>query len=278
MFQAAKPGLKLLAAALIAGVSTGVALAQGTPKGLDLSSDNAGWISEGTEWVAVPGGAQPVTFDPRYPYVGNNQGKQPTFRIADLNNPNLTEFAKAELKKSNDLVHSGFAMYAREARCWHSGISYLLNPAQPTYILQTPKKITMVWQMDQQVRHIYMDVPHSANPKPSWYGESIGRYDGDTLIVDTIGLNGKSFLDNYRTPASDKARVIERYRLVDGGKMLEARVRIEDPVTLKQPLELIHRWRKVNQPIIESRCAEGEMGNPFVHRVEPLPTAEKADF
>ncbi len=194
MFQAAKPGLKLLAAALIAGVSTGVALAQGSAMGFDLSSDNAGWISEGTEWVAVPGAAQPVTFDPRYPYVGNNQGKQPTFRIADLNNPNLTEFAKAELKKSNDLVHSGFAMYAREARCWHSGISYLLNPAQPTYILQTPKKITMVWQMDQQVRHIYMDVPHSANPKPSWYGESIGRYDGDTLIVDTIGLNGKSFL------------------------------------------------------------------------------------
>jgi hypothetical protein len=278
MFQASKPGLKLLAAGLIAGVSTGVALAQSSPTGLDLSSDNAGWISEGTEWVAVPGGAQPVTFDPQHPYVGNNQGKQPTFRVADLNNPNLTEFAKAELKKSNDMVLSGFAMYAREARCWHSGISYVLNPAQPTYVLQTPKKITMLWQMDQQVRHIYMDVPHSASLKPSWYGESVGRYDRDTLVVDTIGLNGKSFLDNYRTPASDKAHVVERYRLVDDGKMLEARVVIEDPVSLKQPLELVHRWRKVNQSIIESRCADGEMSNPFEQRVEPLPTAARADF
>jgi hypothetical protein len=280
MFQAANPGSKLLLAGLLAGAFAGAAVAQSPPRTLDLSSGNTAWISEGTEWDAVPGGPQPVRFDPKFPYVPNNTGKQPTFRVADLSNPNLTDFAKAELKKSNDMVHSGFAMYAREARCWASGIPvYLLNPAQPTYFLQTPKKITMVWQMDQQVRHVHMDVPHSANLKPTWYGESVGRYEGDTLVIDTIGLNGKAHLDNYRTPATDKTHVVERYQLVEDGQKLEAHVTITDPTVLKQPLQVVHRWRKVNQPIIESRCADGEMNNPFEQqRVEPLPTAMRPDF
>jgi len=280
MFRAANQGSKLLLAGLLAGLCTGAAVAQNSAQAFDLSSGDAAWISEGTEWVAVPGGPQPVTFDPKFPYVPNNTGKQPTFRVADLSNPNLTDFAKAELKKSNDLVHSGFAMYARESRCWASGMPvYLLNPAQPTYFLQTPKKITMIWQMDQQVRHVHMNVPHSANPKPSWYGESVGRYEGDTLVIDTIGLTNKAHLDNYRTPASDKLHVVERYRLINDGKTLEAHVTLDDPVALKQPLQVIHRWRKVNQPIIESRCADGEMNNPFEsQRVEPLPTATRPDF
>ena len=137
MFQAHQ-GSKLLLAGLLAGACFGAAFAQTPPPRFDLSSGNTAWISEGTEWVAVPGGPQPVTFDTKFPYVPNNTGKQPTFRVADLSNPNLTDFAKAELKKSNDLVHSGFAMYARESRCWASGMPvYLLNPAQPTYFLQT---------------------------------------------------------------------------------------------------------------------------------------------
>jgi hypothetical protein len=279
MLQAANQGSKLLLAGLFAGACIGVAFAQSPPpRGLDFSSGDTGWISEGTEWVAVPGGPQPVTFDPKFPYVGNGQGKQSTFRVADTTNPNLTDFAKAELKKSNDMVHSGFAMYAREARCWASGTpAYLLNPAQPTFWLQTPDKITQVWQMDQQVRHIYMNVPHSANVKPSWYGESVGKFEGGTLVVDTIGMNGRMFIDNYRTPSTDKLHVVERYRLLDDGK-LEARVTITDPGVLKQPLEVVHRWRKVNQTITESRCADGEMNNPFGQRVEPLPTAMRPDF
>ena len=264
---------------VIAIVSGGAALAQGNAARPNFAANNAGWVSIGTDYVGVPGGPQPVKDDPAHRYVPNGTGAQSTFRVADLNNPNLTDFAKAELKKSNDMVLSGFAMYARESRCWMSGTpTYLLNPAQPTFILQEPKKITMVWQMDQQIRHIYMDVPHSTNPKPSWYGESVGHWEGDTLVVDTIGQNTKTFIDNYRTPHTERLHVVERFHLIEGGEKLQADITIEDPGALKQPLRVMHQWRKVQGPITESRCAEGEMVNPFGQRAEPIPTAPKADF
>ncbi len=264
-----------VAAALICA---GVAFGQGAGRP-DFSVNNAGWVSIGTDYVAVPGGPQPVTFDAVHRYVPNGSGEQPTFRVADLSNPNLTDFAKAELKKSNDMVLSGFAMYARESRCWMTGVpTYVLNPAQPTFILQEPKKITMMWQMDQQVRHVYLDVPHSANPKPSWYGESVGHYEGDTLVVDTIGQNTKTFIDNYRTPHSDKLHVVERFHLVEAGEKLQADITIEDPAALKQPLHVIHQWRKVQGPMTESRCADGESFNPFGQRAEPIPVATEPEF
>jgi hypothetical protein len=123
-----------------------------------------------------------------------------------------------------------------------------------------------------------LNVPHSANPKPSWYGESVGHYEGDTLVVDTIGQNTRTFIDNYRTPHSEKLHVVERYRLLEGGKTLEARVTIEDPAIFIQPVQVLHRWRRMEGTIVESTCAEGEISNPFNQDVEPIPTAEQADF
>jgi hypothetical protein len=250
-----------------------------TTSPLDLSSDNAGWVSVGTDYVAGSTGPQPVTFDKAHPYVPNGSGAQPTFRVADVDNANLTDFAKTEIKKSNDMVLGGFAMYARESRCWMTGVpTYDLNPAQPTFFLQTPKEITMIWQMDQQVRHVYMNVPHSKNPAPSWYGESVGRFEGDALVIDTIGQNTKTFIDNYRTPHSDKLHVVERFHLIEGGKTLEANITIEDPAVLKQPLNVVHRWRKITGTMTESRCADGEAVNPFGQRAEKIPTSNKAEF
>ena len=270
---------QLYAGGTMAGLlCASAALAQNaTPP--DFSSDNTGWVSVGTDYVAVPGGPKPVTFDPAHRYVPNGSGEQPTFRVADLNNPNLTQFAKDGLKQANDMVLKGFAMYARESRCWMTGVpAYLLNPAQPTFIIQEPKRVTMLWQMDQQVRHVYLDVPHSKNPKPSWYGESVGHYEGDTLVIDTVGQDTRTFIDNYRTPHSDKLHVIERIRMIEGGNKLQADITIEDPVALKEPLHVVHQWRKVQGPMTESRCADGEAVNPFGQKAEPIPVSARADF
>jgi len=285
MFTRAKPASQqLLAGGLSACLlCAGAAIAQAQETSAasppDLSAGNAGWVTIGTDWIGLPDSPPPVGNDPAHPYVGNNTGRQPTFRVADVNNPNLTQFAKDGLSAANEEVLRGKAMYSRESRCWATGVpTFLLNPGGPTFFIQTQDKVMMVWQMDHQVRHVYLNVPHSADPKPSWYGESVGHYEGDTLVVDTIGQNTKTFVDNFRTPHSDKLHVIERYRLVEGGKTLEAQVTIEDPATFIQPLQVVHRWRRVQGPMIESTCAEGEMVNPFKQDVEPLPVADKPDF
>ena len=272
-------GLVALTAGLLAGAASTAQAQVATKAPPDFSAGNAGWVTIGTDWIALPGSPPPVTFDPAHPYVGNNTGKQPTFRVADINNPNLTQFAKDALRKANDEVLRGKAMYARESRCWATGVPvFLLNPGGPTYWVQTPDRITMIWQMDHQVRHVYLNVPHSANPKPSWYGESVGHYDGDALVVDTIGQNTQTFIDNYRTPHSEQLHVVERYHLVQGGKTLQAEVTIEDPAVFIKPLQVVHRWRRMEGTIVESTCAEGEMANPFKQDVEPIPTASKSDF
>src|SRR5271168_3693928 len=106
---------------------------------------------------------------------------------------------------------------------------------QPLYFVQTPREVVLAYSSDEQVRHVYLDMPHSANPKPSWYGESVGHYEGDTLVVDTIGMNDKTFVDAYRTPHTEKLHVVERFRLIDGGNTLEVAFTVDDPGAFYQP-------------------------------------------
>jgi hypothetical protein len=269
---------------LAAGLLIAVACAGTTPAWAQtsppaFSANNVGWIAVGTEWTAMPGSPQPVKQDPAHRYVPNNVGGQPTFRIADVNNPNLTQFAKDSLKKTNDDVLAGKPMWSRSARCWATGVpAFLLTPAQPMFFIQTPQQVRMIAQHDNDVRRVYLNMPHSANPKPSWYGESVGHYEGDTLVIDTIGLNDRTFIDNFRTPHSEKLHVVERLRLVEGGRFLEAEVLIDDPAVFLKPLHVTKRSRRVEATLAEWRCAAGEMNNPFTIGADPLPIAEKLDF
>src|SRR5215475_11217613 len=125
------------------------------------------------------------------------RGAQPTFRIADLSNPNIKPWAKEIMKRENDKALAGGIPYSWRSSCMPSGVpAFMMAAVEPIHFLQTPKQVTMIFSGDAQVRRVYLDVPHSANLKPSWYGESVGHYEGDTLVVDTIGLNDKTFIDN----------------------------------------------------------------------------------
>jgi hypothetical protein len=248
---------------------------QGPP---DFSANNVGWVAVGGEWTALPDSPPLVKQDPAYRYVPNNTGGQPTFRMADINNPNLTQFAKDSLKQSNDAVLSGKPMWSRSARCWATGPAFFLTPVQPMFFIQTPQQVWILAQHDNDVRRIYMNQSHSENPKPTWYGESVGHYEGDTLVIDTIGFNNKTFVDNFRTPHSEKLHTIERLRLVESGKFLEAEILIDDPTVFLKPLHVTKRARRVEATLAEWRCAAGEMNNPFTEGADPLPVAENPDF
>ena len=271
-----------VASAVVAvGLASGT-LAQPSTSHPDFSSATFGWVSLRGGIVPMPGSPAPVGQDPSRPLVANNlPGQQPTFPYANLNNANLTPFALDGLKKANALADTGFAMYSRASRCWATGVPVAINSVvQPIFFIQTPREVLTIGQGDQTVRHIYMDVPHSQNPKPSWYGESVGHYEGEWLVVDTIAQDTRTFIDNFRTPHTDKLHVVERYHLTNGGENLETEVTIEDPGSLTKPVHLQMRARKAQAPggIVESRCADGESFNPFGQKEEPIPMAKGWDF
>jgi hypothetical protein len=245
----------------------------------DFFSKDAAWVFGNADFVAIPGEPSPARNDPAHPYVTNNEfratGKQPTYRIADLSNPNIKPWAKEIMKRENDKALSGGIPFSARASCMPAGVpAFMMAVVEPIHFIQTPKQVTMIFSGDAQVRRVYLDVPHSANPKPSWYGESVGHYEGDTLVVDTIGLNDKTFIDNYRTPHTEKLHVIERYKLIDGGKTLQVTFRVEDPDTFHQPWSAIGKLRRVQMPMHEEACAENNQ-NLFDYHI---PVAGKPDF
>jgi hypothetical protein len=251
----------------------------------DFTIDSkSAWLMVGDEFLPPPSGPGPVTFDKRYPYVDNRAarlaGIQPTYRVADLTNPILKPWVVEEMRKANDWVLAGKVPFRARERCYPAGVPgwVIYTLAEPISILQTDKQVTMINHGGPEVRRIYLDVPHSASPKPSWYGESVGHYeDGDTLVVDTIAISTKTFIDNYRTPHTDQLHVIERYKLADGGKMIEVRISVEDPGAFTTPWSATQRFRRVAREWSEDICAENNF-DFLQYEVVPLPQAAKSDF
>jgi hypothetical protein len=272
---------KLLACSILAGIAAAAPIARavaeekaGPP---DFSSNNVGWVGlngGGPFYEPVPGRIPPVSQNAAYPFVPNGAGKQPTFRIADLTNPNLKPWVKELMKKDNDEVLGGKVAFTAGSSCMPAGVPGFMGYGgpNPTYFLQTPKEVWIIHS--EQVRRIYMDVPHSADPKPSWYGESVGHYEGDTLVVDTIGQHTKSFVDVYRTPHTEKLHVVERWKIIDGGKMMEATFTVDDPEAFYEPWTGMRRYRRAEREITENICAENNQHLFDYH----IPVADKPDF
>ena len=274
----ASPRLASLIA--VALVASGAAQQPAAPP--DFSSDLAGWVGfngGGPFFEPVPGRVPPVTSDPAHPFVPNGAGlgTQPSFRIPDLSNPNLKPWVKERMKKDTDEILAGKKpAFTAQSSCWPAGVPFFMGYGgpDPLVFLQTPKEVWIVWREDNQVRRIYMDVSHSANLKPSWYGESVGHYEGDSLVVDTVGLNNKTVVDVYRTPHTEKLHVVERWRIVDDGKAMEVIFTVDDPDAFYEPWTAMRRYRRVQQTGYEKICAEGNR-----HLFDwPMPKAEKPDF
>ena len=255
------------------------AVAQQKAAAPDFSSDNVGWVGlngTGPFFEAVPGRLPPVANDPAHPFVPNLVGRQPTYRIADLSNRNLKPWVKERMKKDNDEVLAGKIAYTAGSSCMPAGVPSFMayGGPNPLYFLQTPKEVWMIVSSNQQIRRVYMDMPHSSNPKPSWYGESVGHYEGNTLVIDTIGQNDKTFVDVYRTPHTENLHVVERWRIVDGGRMMEATFTVEDADAFYQPWSGMRRYRRVQQEMNEDICAENNQHLFDYH----IPVAGQPDF
>lgn len=249
----------------------------------ELASSTFAWLITRPEWMAPPAGLRgPIGPDPAHRQHMNQDGRgQVTVRLGNWKDPVLKPWAAEQMRISNEEVLTGKRglPFAAQATCHPGGVpGQLLYPAEPFYFIQTPKVVYMIWQRDHMVRRVYLTDKHSENVKPSWFGESIGHYENGELVVDTIGLStNKSYIDNYRTPHTEKLHVVERFKVTADGKTLEAFVKVTDPDTFNEPLHMMQRWRKVPNPLVETVCAENNI-DPFGHNLFPMPRAEKPDF
>ena len=145
------------------------------------------------------------------------------------------------------------------SRCLPMGIPSTEMIAVPFKMIQTPGILVMLNELDFTYRQIYTDGrPLPVDPQPSWLGYSIGKWEGDTLVVTTAGFNDRGWLDAMGHTHSEALRVEERFRRRDFGHM-ELQITIDDPKTFTKPFTI-----KVNQllipdsDVIETVCAENE--------------------
>jgi hypothetical protein len=275
----------LTAATLLAGAAL-AAPADAVPQ---FASADFGWQSNVEDWDDAPPGAVhgPIRNDPAYPFLnnaeGNRAGTGATRRITNTKDPVLKPWAAAKIQVTNDEILKGVRdiPFTAQARCYPGGVpGQLLWPFEPVYFIQTPTEVWMMWQRDHLVRRIFLTGRHSEDVTPSWFGESIGHYEnGDTLVVDTIGLAPRpfSYIDNFRTPHSEKLHVVERFTIEPGGKNMRAVVTVEDPDAFNAPLTMTRRWFKFEGPMLETVCSENNIDFPNQNLV-PQPEAKTPDF
>jgi hypothetical protein len=231
--------------------------------------------------------------------------------VGDYTNPILKPAAAEVVKKHAEMSLAGVGYPSPRNQCWPEGVPFIFTNSG-MQILQQPDEITILYDEDHEVRHIRMNQPHPAKVSPSWYGDSAGYYEGDTLVIDTVGfkIGPFSMIDQYGTPYTQALHVVERYRLIDyeaakeaqerggkensrrgdnsigagwaadpnyKGKGLQLQFTVEDEGVFTTAWSATKTYRRVFRDWPENVCAE----NPHKYNTErdaAVPTADKPDF
>ena len=150
----------------------------------------------------------------------------PNMLVGDYTNPILKPAAAEILKKRGEISKSGLAFPDPDSMCMYEPVPYIFWNFE-IQILQRPDKITILYNHDHEFREVRMNQPHPANVVPSAHGDSVGHYEGDTLVIDTIGVKVGPYtmIDRLGTPYTEALHVVERYRLIDYEAAVEAQAR-----------------------------------------------------
>lgn len=175
--------------------------------------------------------------------------------------PAMTPWAEAQYKaakpsfgpKSVTMEETNDPVY----KCFPPGVPRVYLHPFPMQIVQIPGQLIMLYEYDHMVRHIFTDGrAHPDELMPTWMGHSIGRWDGDTLVVDTVGFNDKSWLDRVGHPHSDQLHLVERIRRVDQNS-LQVDFTIEDPKAYTKPITSTLSFQlKPKWDIMEQSCMD----------------------
>jgi hypothetical protein len=149
--------------------------------------------------------------------------------VGDYTNPVLKPQAAEVVKKQGEIELTGALAPNPRNQCWPGGVPFVLTNVG-MQMLQQPDKITILYADTHEVRRVRMNQPHPVDVTPSWYGDSVGHYEGDTLVIDTVGVKTDrpyAMVDWFGTPYSGALHVVERYRLLDYNDAKETEERDE---------------------------------------------------
>ncbi len=224
-----------LAAALIA-VAVSLAVAP------NLSAQTAQHPANAQAQASVPAATGALSHDlsgvwMQYP-DGDVPGVPGMNAVSNRTRPPLTPWGQAKFDASRPLVGPRAIPGVEnnpELRCEPDGPPKLLNLPNPFEIVQVPGRVLMFFELGHIWREIWTDGrPLPKNPDPTYLGYSVGKWEGDTFVVDTIGFNDKLWDDSYGNPRSDQTHLIERYRRVNHDT-LELQITIDDPKAYTKP-------------------------------------------
>jgi hypothetical protein len=183
--------------------------------------------------------------------------------------PNKPSFGPNGVADSNDPVNP---TTGDTIGCFPPGLPRIYLHPFPMEIIQTPGRVLMIYEFNHFVRQIFTDGrKHNTDFGPTWMGDSIGKWEGDTLVADTIGFNDKTWLDRMGHPHSEDLHVVERFHRVDANS-LKIDLTIEDPKAYTKPWtsELTFQLRK-GWNITEMVCEDNATFNDFL-KTEEKPT------
>jgi hypothetical protein len=233
--------------------------------------------------------------------------------VGDETNPILRAQTAEIVKKNGELELTGAILPNPHNQCRPEPTPFTVIMQFGMQIIQQRDETILLYLSDHQVRHVRMNVPHFTDPAPTWQGDSVGHYEGDTLVIDTIGqkVGPHAIVDPFGTPFSPALHVIERYRLIDGtvardralkhegnyyaagspftnsygrGDIdpdtakpgLQVEIMVDDPGTFTAPWSALVTFRHVLGDWPESVCAENTRAiGPWVTNA---PEADRRDF
>ncbi len=290
-----------LATLAIAATAATMGLAQTAPT-KSIPDFSGSWVHANPGFEPLPSGPTALVNRSR-----RANGTGDILKLAgDNTNPILKPQAAEIVKKHGELGLSYTGDPNPRNQCWPEGPPFVFTNG-PTELVQQRDKVTILYGYNHQVRHVRMNQPHPAHVTPSWYGDSVGHYEGDTLIIDTVGIKvgPYSMVDWYGTPHSEALHVVERYRMLDyeaakegferdakehnvapgmptpnaQGKYLQLRFTVEDKNVFTTSWSATMTYRNNgNGPLdwVEQTCAENIKWYPG--RDSDVPRAAKPDF
>ena len=223
-------------------------------------------------------------------------------------NPILKPEAAKLVKQRYDSVQAGKPYATPSSSCWPM-VAPLIYRVQEMQLLQTKDHVTLMYMQDHEVRRVRLNATHPAKVTPTWHGDSVGHYEGDTLVVDTIGMKvgPVSVVDQAGSPYSEALHVVERYRLITyeeakearernvrlngppgtqqaasidpnyKGKGLQVQFTVEDPNVFNRPWSGMATYSRADEIWVENVCAENTF-EYYNNRDTPVPKADKPDF